>query len=108
MTSSSDKPSRNEQEYFAKQDLEAIAALRRENDAARQAAPETRVLECPKCDGTLVEVEIGQVKVDRCNGCEGVWLDRGELEILAQHLHSLGNQNPVRRLLGDLFGLKNS
>ncbi|HXG65069.1 MAG TPA: zf-TFIIB domain-containing protein, partial [Blastocatellia bacterium] len=41
-------------------------------------------LPCPKCDGALVEVVYEDVRIDRCNKCNGVWLDAGELEQLTQ------------------------
>jgi Zn-finger nucleic acid-binding protein len=36
-------------------------------------------LQCPKCDGKLVETDYDNVKIDVCNKCTGVWLDAGEL-----------------------------
>jgi Zn-finger nucleic acid-binding protein len=30
----------------------------------------------------MIEVLMQQVKVDRCSGCGGIFLDNGELEIL--------------------------
>jgi Zn-finger nucleic acid-binding protein len=41
-------------------------------------------MKCPKCGMQLEEIEFGDVKVDKCFGCEGMWLDSGELEILAK------------------------
>ncbi|MCU0709658.1 MAG: zf-TFIIB domain-containing protein [Pirellula sp.] len=35
---------------------------------------------CPCCNDTLVPVGRHGVQIDRCPGCGGVWLDRGELE----------------------------
>lgn len=51
--------------------------------AKRQAAKETRQ-PCP-VDGELMEKEIVlNLVVDRCPSCDGVWLDRGELELLSR------------------------
>jgi uncharacterized protein len=41
-------------------------------------------MQCPVCDEKLREVEKYGVMVDICPGCKGVWLDRGELEKIAQ------------------------
>lgn len=30
----------------------------------------------------LEEIAFGDVHVDRCFSCEGIWLDNGELEVL--------------------------
>jgi len=35
---------------------------------------------CPSCDGRLAEVMLGAVRVDYCDKCHGIFLDRGELE----------------------------
>ena len=40
---------------------------------------------CPKCGGQLKEeLYLDLVTVDRCGGCKGVYLDRGELEIVVK------------------------
>lgn len=41
-----------------------------------------RVLECPACREAMIAVEYGDVEVDTCVACGGVWLDGGELEAL--------------------------
>ncbi|MCA9654851.1 MAG: zf-TFIIB domain-containing protein [Myxococcales bacterium] len=40
-------------------------------------------MHCPKCGMTLDEITFRGVKVDKCFGCGGVYLDDGELEQLA-------------------------
>lgn len=35
---------------------------------------------CPRCHGTCVASFVGDVQVDTCTACHGVWLDAGELE----------------------------
>ncbi|MDW8345270.1 MAG: zf-TFIIB domain-containing protein [Verrucomicrobiae bacterium] len=37
---------------------------------------------CPKCDTALLIVFMGDVEVDLCDRCRGLWLDDGELESL--------------------------
>jgi Zn-finger nucleic acid-binding protein len=39
-------------------------------------------MRCPKCGSELQEVAFGDVHVDKCFHCEGLWLDSGELERL--------------------------
>lgn len=78
------KPSQNENEYFARQDAEWKKVQRAKLDAKRAAeARSPAQLECPRCDGRLVEREFHDVKVDVCPKCKGIWLDHGELELLA-------------------------
>ncbi len=37
---------------------------------------------CPVCHKQMEEVPIGNVFIDRCKSCQGVWLDGGELTLL--------------------------
>jgi len=45
---------------------------------------------CPACTTAMREVLVGDIHVDYCSGCKGIFLDRGEL---ARALHQL--QGPV-------------
>lgn len=41
-----------------------------------------RIRECPRCNIVLEPVKLStdtEIKIDRCSGCKGLWLDRGEL-----------------------------
>ncbi|HEV2835520.1 MAG TPA: zf-TFIIB domain-containing protein [Pyrinomonadaceae bacterium] len=72
-----------EEEYFRKKDQEAIEKLRAKMKVAAEAkAAGTSSMKCPRCDGSLKEVQLEEVMIDRCDNCGGVWLDSGELEQL--------------------------
>jgi Zn-finger nucleic acid-binding protein len=78
-----DKKKSQEEEYFRRKEQEAIEKMRAHREAERQAREAAgKSLQCPKCDGALAEVTLGNVAIDRCNKCNGVWLDAGELELL--------------------------
>ena len=94
-----EKPSRNEDEYFARQDAELMKAKRAALDAERaKAARSQSKMKCPKDGADLKERVFHNVKIDGCPECNGVWLDPGELEILAMH-----DRNPVSRVFGDFI-----
>ncbi|HUQ18967.1 MAG TPA: zf-TFIIB domain-containing protein [Gemmatimonadaceae bacterium] len=77
------KPSKNEDEYFARRDAELMKERRQALDAERaQRARSQNLLKCPRCGGDLVEREHQHVKIDECSSCGGVWLDKGELEMI--------------------------
>jgi ribosomal protein L37AE/L43A len=96
-----EKPSRNEDEYFAKQNLEMIHEMRVKLDAERKKAERTsHQHKCPRCGGDLKERQTEQVKIDECSECGGVWLDKGELEQLGRVNRSRGVSGGV---LGSLF-----
>ncbi len=42
--------------------------------------PTESVAPCPVCPGSLSEVMLGNVRVDYCGRCQGIFLDKGELE----------------------------
>ena len=94
------KPSRNEDEYFAKLNAELIKERRAALDAERaQSVRKAHLMKCPKCGGDLKEMEHHHVKVDQCTDCKGVWLDVGEIELL-EHAHESG----VSRFFSSMFG----
>ena len=65
-----------ENEYFHRKEQEVIDKMK-----AKLAAEnlEASALDCPKCDGKLVETDFENIKIDVCNACSGVWFDAGEL-----------------------------
>ena len=42
------------------------------------------LVQCPRCNITMREREKGDVVIDICPQCRGVWLDAGELERLGE------------------------
>ncbi len=55
------------------------------------------VMKCPADGKPLVAVEHDSVEVDWCPGCDGVWLDAGEMELLFD-----GRERLVQWLSGEL------
>jgi uncharacterized protein len=90
MSDGFDKPSRNEDEYFARQELERRKKWAKEQ-AAKMAGDEKEQvkqahwMKCPKCGMDLQEISLHGVKVDQCANCGGVFLDAGELDQLSKH-----------------------
>jgi Zn-finger nucleic acid-binding protein len=70
-----------EDAYFHQKDAELLARRRAKLDAQRRASAVGK-LKCPRCGSEMNEVAVELVKVDRCTGCGGVFLGKGELEIL--------------------------
>jgi hypothetical protein len=77
----SEKPSRNEEEYFARQDAERLQKLRETADKERIAAErKSHYMKCPKCGADLTHEERHGIEIDRCPECQGMWFDHGETE----------------------------
>lgn len=93
------KPSRNEDEYFAKLDAELIKEQRAKLDEERAAQARTvNLMKCPKCGADLREESYHHVKIDVCPDCKGVWLDYGELDMVTKI-----DDNSVSGFLRGLF-----
>ncbi len=39
-------------------------------------------MDCPRCNSSLEKKQVGQVEIDECKDCKGIWLEQGELEKL--------------------------
>ena len=90
-----------EEEYFYKKNKELVEKMRTGLDAQRaeqeaHSAQNPHWMKCPKCGKDLAEVDLAGIKVDQCTNCLGIYLDKGELELL------IGAQGPE----GFLSGLK--
>jgi ribosomal protein L37AE/L43A len=106
------KPSNQEDEYFALEEIEKKhrLAMKQAEELAEKTKQELKHLhymKCPKCGMDLQTLKRGSVEVDTCFHCRGVWLDEGELEQLPAHgLHESGSVmkavlNIFRRKMSD-------
>ena len=73
-----DKPSKNEDEYFGKQNLEIIHEMRLKLDAERRHAErKAHHNKCPRCGADLKERHAEHVQIDECPECgagnKGLW-----------------------------------
>ena len=41
-------------------------------------------IECPKCRHGMDEITYGDVTIDRCTNCAGLWFDTGEADQLKE------------------------
>ena len=97
---STEKPSHNEDEYFARQDAELMQKHRAaEAAAARAAERKTHLGKCPRCGADLDPVDLHGVQIDRCPEDGGMWLDAGEFDALAKHT----DPGFMGRVLGEVF-----
>ena len=88
-----DKPSRAEDEYFAKQELERRKKWAQEQAGKMATEEEERLkqlhyMKCPKCGMDLTTIEFQGIHIDRCPNCNGTWFDAGEVEQLMQPQNS--------------------
>lgn len=80
-----EKEKAEEDRYFAERDRELLAKLKQKQTGTEEATLRQQALmRCPKCGEKLVSLQHHEVTVEECPSCQGMWLDRGELEILAQ------------------------
>lgn len=84
----SEKPSRNEDEFFLREEAEKLHRLHQERlkeQDAKKAEEEKALhwMKCPKCGYGLETIKWRAVEVEKCFRCGVVVLDDGELETLA-------------------------
>jgi hypothetical protein len=93
-----EKPSRNEDEYFARENAERLKEARARLEAERaDTERRTHIMKCPHDGYDLAPATYHGISVERCNHCGGVWFDRAELSAIELHEDRPG-------LLGRFFG----
>ena len=80
-----DRPSEKEEDFFKRQEFERLRKIQQEKDEKLKAAERKKLkdahwMKCPKCGMDLTEIAVKDIKVDKCFSCEGIFLDKGELE----------------------------
>ncbi len=78
-----------EEEYFARVEVEKRKQLEHERRKSlggeeKRMLRDLHHMRCPKCGMELREIDYKGIKVDKCCSCDGVWLDAGEIDVLAE------------------------
>lgn len=102
---------KTEDEWFVRHEREMLEGLKRERLRREQEMAELMKQEeakkkkdlhwmkCPKCGSDLAEQKIQDVIIDKCTFCEGVFLDRYELDELMMK-HDKDQQSFLGRVMG--------
>ena len=90
--SSKEETRRKEEEWFLEKEKALLAKMRAEREARakeeltkeeikrRDELKKAHWMHCPKCGTKMVEIDYDGVMLDSCNGCDGLFFDRNELE----------------------------
>ena len=101
----SKKPSESEEEYFVREETEkrrkfVLAETRAMADADRERLRVLHHMRCPKCGMQLTELSLEGARVDRCFGCNGIFLDEDDVKKLihqegywSRMMHFFSGQN---------------
>ncbi len=74
-----------EDDYFARRDRELLEKMRSgQGSEAEASLRQGAIGRCPKCGIGLRHRELRGVNVDECETCGGLWLEKGELEVIAK------------------------
>jgi|SaaInl7_200m_RNA_FD_contig_31_1869397_length_421_multi_5_in_0_out_0_2 uncharacterized protein len=76
---------KEEESFFAKQELERKMKRMKEQrsklDAEeKQKLKELHHMRCPKCGAKLAEISYKDILIEKCISCQGVWFDVDELD----------------------------
>jgi hypothetical protein len=98
-------PSTPEDEYFVRENAERMRRLTLEAKRTMAAEEQKRLrdlhyMHCPKCGMEMKEVKYGKIDVDACFACGGVFLDKGEMDVIA-HPAQKGIMGAILNLFKD-------
>lgn len=94
-----------EERYFREKDMKALEKKRkdlsqnRKEQEADAARPENW-MKCPKCGKNMIEIDMEGILIDKCESCQGIYFDAGELELLLDSKKSQGVMSSLRSLFG--------
>jgi len=69
----------NEDSYFAAKEHELVEDMKFEFHKAEEGRREAQMAICPKCSGQFAKYRFMGFDLERCENCEGIWLNKGEL-----------------------------
>lgn len=100
--SETNKPSKAEDEYFAREELARRRRVAQEMSEKMAVEEKQRVkdlhyMKCPKCGMDLTSMDFHGVTVDHCDHCKGTWFDAGEVEKVLE-----GNEGVFSRVFSFL------
>lgn len=103
-----DKPSKVEDEYFAREDVEKKRKLAFQQaqvmaEQQKEALRTLHLMKCPKCGFDLHTLKRGEVDIETCFNCKGVWLDAKDMEQFQKQLQHPEERNAVVGALLNLF-----
>ena len=97
-----DKPSRNEEEYFARVEAQQLKTLKSSAETeAKLAERRSHFMKCPRCGADLRVEHYSGIEVERCPECNGVWFDAHEAERLVEINASKGVMGGAFRAIVD-------
>jgi Zn-finger nucleic acid-binding protein len=100
-----DKPSRNEEEYFARFEAQRLKSAKTSAEVeARLAERRSHFMKCPRCGADLRMEHYSGIEVERCPECHGIWFDAREAERLVQVNASRGIGGAFRAIVEAVRG----
>jgi hypothetical protein len=88
-----------EDRYFAQRDRELIAKLAYAQEAEQEETiRQLARARCPRCGARLRQRPLHDVTIDECPSCQGLWLDKGELEAASRGRGTQWMENFLRGL----------
>ncbi|MEW6620309.1 MAG: zf-TFIIB domain-containing protein [bacterium] len=77
-----------EDKWFKQHEEDLIeTAKEKKRIAEEEKQKELHFMHCPKCGHELHHINIEGIVLDKCDKCEGLWFDKGELEELQKREH---------------------
>lgn len=90
----------HEEGYFAAKEHELLTDMRLEFHKGQAARREAALATCPKCSGRFHKHAVMSITLERCDNCQGIWLNQGELDALLRQQR----RGPLALFLDRCFG----
>jgi len=99
------KPTSTEDEFFAREDAEkkrklALQVKKQMDAEERERLKKLHWMRCPKCGMEMQELRFRGIDADACFACGGVFLDKGEMDVIA-HPQQKGIMAAILNLFSD-------
>ena len=69
--------------------------LKKEKKEKKKKEVTLKSIKCPKCDIAFDDIAIGSENIAHCNTCNGIWLQKGQLEELCSINNCLSYLNEI-------------
>lgn len=94
-----------EDEYFQRKELDRQQKVKAKKakekaEEEKKKLKELHYMHCPKCGCDLKEEKHGNITIDRCTNCKGIWFDHGELAEAALATLKKRAKNKIKSLFG--------
>ena len=82
------KPGEREDEHLVREEFKRKKSTEEKTQIlmtaeAKEKLKKLHYMHCPNCGMNLIDINYKGLSIDKCSSCDGVWLNAGQLEAIA-------------------------